>query len=46
MMENFRYTINDLLNEEVSLKNLLIATGTVTIGAIIWKLVRQRRQRD
>ena len=44
-MENLRYTVRNLLDEEISLKNLLIATGTVTIGAIIWRLV-QKRKRD
>ena len=44
MMENLRYTVRNLLDEEVSLKNLLIATGSITIGVLIWKIIRQKRQ--
>ncbi len=45
-MENLGYTIKDLLEREVSLKNLLVATGSITISVIIWKMIRQKRQRN
>ena len=44
MMENLRYTVRNLLDEEISLKNLLIATGSITISVLIWKIIRQKRQ--
>ena len=43
-MENLRYTVRNLLDEEISLKNLLIATGSITISVLIWKIIRQKRQ--
>jgi len=43
-MENLRYTVRNLLDEEISLKNLLVATGSITIGVLIWKIIRQKRQ--
>ena len=45
-MENLRYTVRNLLDEEISLKNLLVATGSITIGVLIWKIIRQKRQRN
>ena len=44
MMENLGYTVRNLLDEEISLKNLLVATGSITIGVLIWKMIKQKRQ--
>ena len=31
------------LDEQVSVKNVLIAIGSITVGTIVWKLVQKRK---
>jgi|TARA_R100000808_G_scaffold16145_1_gene36628 hypothetical protein len=37
--------VESLLDEQVSVKSVLVTAGALTVGAIIWRLV-QKRKRD
>ena len=36
--------VESLLDEQVSVKSVLVTAGALTVGAIIWRLVQKRKR--